>query len=48
MGSAIDYGREPVDGGSHTDPISHRQMHAAEELRRVSDLCLALHHFANS
>ncbi len=25
MGSAIDYGREPLAGGSHTDPISHRQ-----------------------
>lgn len=32
---AIDYGREPVDGGGHADPISHKQMHAAEELRRV-------------
>ncbi|TAT82481.1 hypothetical protein [Rhizobium ruizarguesonis] len=35
---AIDYGREPVDGGGHADPISHRQMHAAEELRRVRPL----------
>ncbi|MGO6704704.1 hypothetical protein [Rhizobium ruizarguesonis] len=35
---AIDYGREPVDGGGHADPISHRQMHAAEELRRIRPL----------
>ncbi|NKM56371.1 hypothetical protein GFL21_17920 [Rhizobium anhuiense] len=35
---AIDYGREPVDGGGHADPIGHRQMHAAEELRRVRPL----------
>lgn len=27
------YGREPVDGGGRSDPITHRQMHAAEELR---------------
>ncbi|WP_237352972.1 MULTISPECIES: hypothetical protein [unclassified Rhizobium] len=35
---AIDYGREPVDGGGHADPIGHRQMHAAEELRRIRPL----------
>ncbi|ACE91038.1 hypothetical protein RHECIAT_CH0002079 [Rhizobium etli CIAT 652] len=35
---AIDYGAEPVDGGGHADPISHRQMHAAEELRRIRPL----------
>ncbi|MGR8960996.1 hypothetical protein [Rhizobium leguminosarum] len=35
---AIDYGREPVDGGGHADPISHKQMHAAEELRRIRPL----------
>ncbi|MBB2670708.1 UNVERIFIED_ORG: hypothetical protein GGE44_000249 [Rhizobium esperanzae] len=35
---AVDYGREPVDGGGHANPVSHRQMHAAEELRRVRPL----------
>ena len=35
---AMDYGAEPVDGGGHADPISHRQMHAAEELRRIRPL----------
>ncbi len=35
---AIDYGREPVDGGGRADPIGHRQMHAAEELRRIRPL----------
>ncbi|MDX6000911.1 MULTISPECIES: hypothetical protein [Rhizobium] len=34
----IDYGREPVDGGGQADPIGHRQMHAAEELRRIRPL----------
>ncbi len=32
---AIDYGREPVDGGRRTDPIKERQMIAADELRRA-------------
>ncbi len=35
---AIDYGREPVDGGKRADPISERQMHAADQLRRVRPL----------
>jgi len=35
---AIDYGQEPVDGGGRADPIGHRQMHAAEELRRIRPL----------
>ncbi|MGR9135653.1 hypothetical protein [Rhizobium leguminosarum] len=35
---AIDYGREPVDGGGRADPIGHRQMQAAEELRRIRPL----------
>jgi hypothetical protein len=33
--SAIDYGREHVDGGKRADPISERQMAAADELRRT-------------
>ncbi|PKA39663.1 hypothetical protein CWR43_30830 [Rhizobium sullae] len=35
---AIDYGREPVDGGRRADPIGERQMHAADQLRRVRPL----------
>lgn len=35
---AIDYGREPVDGGRLADPIGERQMHAADQLRRVHPL----------
>lgn len=33
--SAIDYGRDHVDGGKRADPISERQMNAADELRRA-------------
>lgn len=33
--SAIDYCREPVDGGKRADPISERQINAADELRRT-------------
>ncbi|MBB5536831.1 hypothetical protein GGD55_003542 [Rhizobium giardinii] len=33
--SAIDYGREHVDGGKRSDPITERQMNAADELRRT-------------
>jgi hypothetical protein len=33
--SAIDYGRDHVDGGRRSDPISERQMNAADELRRA-------------
>lgn len=36
--SAIDYGREPVDGGRIADPISERQMFAADQLRHVRPL----------
>lgn len=32
---AIDYGRDHVDGGKRADPISERQMNAADELRRA-------------
>lgn len=32
---AIDYGRDHVDGGKIADPISERQMNAADELRRA-------------
>ncbi|TCA70487.1 hypothetical protein [Rhizobium leguminosarum] len=35
---AIDYSREPVDGAGRADPIGHRQMHAAQELRRIRPL----------
>jgi len=33
--SAVDYGREYVDGGKARDPITIRQMNAADELRRA-------------
>lgn len=33
--SAIDYGREHVDGGKSADPITERQITAADELRRA-------------
>lgn len=33
--SAIDYGRDHVDGGKSADPISERQINAADELRRA-------------
>ncbi|PDS80268.1 hypothetical protein [Rhizobium sp. L43] len=33
--SAIDYGREYVDGGKRSDPITERQMNAADGLRRA-------------
>lgn len=32
---AIDYGKEPVDGGQRSDPITERQLMAADELRRA-------------
>jgi hypothetical protein len=33
--SAIDYGREHVDGGKRADPITERQITAADELRHA-------------
>lgn len=33
--SAVDYGSEPVDGGKARDPITERQISAADELRRA-------------
>lgn len=35
---AMDYTREPVDGGGVTDPISLRQMQAGIELKRCREL----------
>ena len=44
--SAIDYGREFVDGGKRADPITERQMHSGKELARCRALlghrCYAL------
>jgi hypothetical protein len=33
--SAIDYGRDHVDGGTRSDPVTERQINAADELRRA-------------
>lgn len=35
---AIDYGREPVDGGTRAEPITERQMFAADQLRHIRPL----------
>lgn len=40
---AMDYTREPVDGGGAVDPISMKQLTAGSELKRASDALLKAH-----